>query len=131
MCLPLPCRKAPDMPHRLLPALMGAAALAALAPAAHAITFSVANLASDGSVPAAHTDPHMVNPWGVSYAPTGPFWISDNATGFTSLKVGNGAPFPPLHEVAFPAAAGNPTGQVFNAGVGSGAFTNGGVTPLF
>jgi len=119
------------MPHRLLRALMGAAALTALAPAAHAITFNVANLASNGDVPAAHVDPNMVNPWGVSYAPTGPFWISDNATGLASLKTGAGAPFPPLHQVAFPPAAGNPTGQVFNAGLASGAFTNGGVTPLF
>ena len=122
------------MPHRLLPALLGSAALAAFAlaaPAAHAIVFDVTNLASDGSVPAAHIDPNMVNPWGVSFAPQSPFWISDNATGFASLKTGSGAPFAPLPQVAFQAAAGNPTGQVFNAGVGSGAFQSGGVTPLF
>jgi len=123
------------MPHRLLPALIGSAALAALClaatPAGAAIVFDVTNLASDGSVPAAHTDPNLVNPWGVSYAPTGPFWISDNATGFASLKTGSGAPFAPLPQVAFPAAAGSPTGQVFNAGLANGAFQSGGNTPLF
>jgi uncharacterized protein (TIGR03118 family) len=123
------------MTHRHLPALLGSAALAAVAlaaPSAHAITFDVINLASDGSVPAAHTDPNLVNPWGVSYAPTGPFWISDNATGFTSLKNGNGGvAFPTLPQVAFPAAAANPTGQVFNSGLAHGAFASNGVTPLF
>jgi uncharacterized protein (TIGR03118 family) len=123
------------MKQRLLPALLGSAALAALAvaaPSAHAVVFDVVNLASDGSVAAAHIDPNMVNPWGVSYAPTGPFWISDNATGLTSLKNGSGAvAFATLPQVAFQPAANAPTGQVFNSGVASGAFQSGGVTPLF
>jgi uncharacterized protein (TIGR03118 family) len=122
------------MTHRILPALLGSAALAlALAPAsAHAIVFDVVNLVSNGDVPAAHIDPNLINPWGVSYAPTSPFWISDNNSGFTSIKNGSGAvAFPTLPQVAFPAAASNPTGQVFNAGLANGAFQNGGHTPLF
>jgi uncharacterized protein (TIGR03118 family) len=122
------------MNKRLLPGLLGTAAALALglaAPSAHAIAFNVANLVSDGSVPAAHTDPNLVNPWGISFAPTSPFWISDNASGFTSLKTGTGAPFPMLHQVPFTADAPSPTGTVFNSGLAAGAFASGGNTPVF
>ena len=122
------------MMKRLMPRLLGAAAVLGLglaAPSAHAISFHVANLASDGSVPAAHTDPNLVNPWGIAFAPTSPFWISDNATGFTSLKTGSGASFPALQQVPFPPAAPNPTGAVFNSGLAAGAFASGGDTPVF
>ena len=36
-------------------------------------------------------DPNpLVNPWGVSFAPTGPFWVSDNGAGLTTLYDGAG-----------------------------------------
>ena len=35
--------------------------------------FAQTNLVSDGAVPAAHMDPELKNPWGVSFLPTGPF----------------------------------------------------------
>jgi uncharacterized protein (TIGR03118 family) len=122
------------IPHHLGPRLLATAAALALgfaASSAHAIVFTVTNLASDGSVPAAHIDPNLINPWGISFAPTSPFWISDNNSGFTSLKTGGGAPFPALHQVPFPAAANNPTGTVFNSGLAAGAFASGGNTPIF
>ena len=69
-------------------------------------------------VPAAVIDHHLVNPWGVSYAPTGPFWVSDAGTGLATLYDGFGAIQPLI--VTIPAPTGDsgpslPTGQVFNA----------------
>ena len=79
------------------------------------------NLASDGFVPAANTDPNLINPWGISYAPTSPFWVSDNGTGVSTLYNGSGQPFPvgsPLVVTLAPAIGSSspsrPTGQVFN-----------------
>jgi uncharacterized protein (TIGR03118 family) len=79
-------------------------------------TVSQTNLVSDGATPAAVTDPNLKNPWGISYSPTGAFWVSDNATGLTTLYDGTGAIQNLV--VTIPAAAGtgtgSPTGQVFN-----------------
>jgi len=81
------------------------------------------NLTSDLHAHAQHTDPNLVNAWGVSFAPTGPFWISDNHTGLVTVYNGKGQPFPidnplvvtiPLPANGAPPSA--PTGQVFHAG---------------
>jgi uncharacterized protein (TIGR03118 family) len=81
-------------------------------PANATTSFIVTNLVSDGSVPAAHVDPDLVNPWGVSMAPTGPFWVSDNGTGLVTLYNGQGVKLP-LTVTVHPSPAA-PTGQVFN-----------------
>ena len=80
-------------------------------------TFTMTNLTSDGAVTAAFTDPNMKNPWGISYAPGGPFWVSDNNAGLTTLYDGTGKPQSLV--VTIPSAPGDkqlgsPTGQVFN-----------------
>jgi uncharacterized protein (TIGR03118 family) len=77
------------------------------------------NLVSDGFVPAANIDPNLKNPWGISLSQTGPFWISNQVTGTSTLYNGNGQPFPlasPL-VVTIPQNStppAGPTGQVFN-----------------
>ncbi len=53
------------------------------------------NLVSDrpAAATADHTDPNLVNPWGVAFFPGGPFWISDNAAnpdGLSTLYDGAG-----------------------------------------
>jgi uncharacterized protein (TIGR03118 family) len=110
--------------------LLGTAAALTLVlaprPAAASVTFAVTNLVSDGSVPAVTTDPDLVNPWGVSFAPTSPFWVSDNGTGVSTLYNGAGAKIPLT--VSIPAGA--PTGQVFNSGAGT-AFLINGTKPTF
>ncbi len=93
--------------------------LLAAAQQAGANTVKQANLTSDGTIKASFIDKNLVNPWGISYSPTGDFWISDNATGLTTLYDGTGAPQSLI--VTIPPAAGNtgpsaPTGQVFNGG---------------
>ena len=72
------------------------------------------NLVSDLPGLAARTDPHLVNPWGMSRSSTSPFWVSDNGTGVTTLYNGNtGQPLPLVVTIP-PPAGSTPTGQVFN-----------------
>jgi hypothetical protein len=49
--------------------------------ATQGVSFTQTNLVSDGAVPAAVTDPNLVNPWGVSFSATSPIWVSDNGSG--------------------------------------------------
>jgi uncharacterized protein (TIGR03118 family) len=92
-------------------------------------TFLQTNLISDGFVPAQQTDHNLINPWGVSFSPTSPFWISDNGTGLSSVdKVSGGTvtlnAIPPV-TIPPPAPGGDPsspTGQVFNSFGAAGAF---------
>lgn len=89
------------------------------------VTDDQANLVQSGFAPAQFTDPNLVNPWSISYNPTGAFWVSDNGTGVSTLYNGAGQPFPvppnsPL-VVTIPApnnspaeTTATPTGQVFN-----------------
>src|SRR3984893_10547858 len=42
----------------------------------------VSDLASEN---ATFTDADLVNSWGIAFFPGGPFWINDNASGFSTL----------------------------------------------
>jgi uncharacterized protein (TIGR03118 family) len=79
--------------------------------------FTQANLVADQAGVAAWTDPKLVNPWGVSYSPTGAFWLSDNGSGYSTLYNGAGAPQSLV--VTIPAAGGKSngpvSGQVYNS----------------
>src|SRR5260370_6260636 len=57
-------------------------------------TYSQVNLVSDVPGLAANTDPNLKNPWGVSFAPASPFWISNQAPNTATLydAAGNLAP---------------------------------------
>jgi uncharacterized protein (TIGR03118 family) len=98
----------------------------ALALPAAATTFTVTNLVTDDqSVNAAQiTDPNLKNAWGISYSPTGPFWVSSNEVGLAVLyqvdPLTNATAKLGL-EVTIP-NAGNVTGQVFNPGATTGNF---------
>ncbi|HEY2750060.1 TIGR03118 family protein [Phenylobacterium sp.] len=92
---------------------------------ARAAEFSVTNLVSDGSVPAVNPpDANLINPWGVSFSPTSPFWVSDNGTDVATLY--NGAGVKQGLTVSVPSA---PTGQVFNGTANS--FQINGTKPAF
>ena len=108
--------------------LLGVAA----APAHAVILFQETSLVSDGFVPAATTDPDLINPWGVSFSPTSPFWVSDNGTGLATLY--DGAGMKRSLVVTIPPASGSgtsaPTGQVFN-GVSSGFKLSNGAPAVF
>jgi uncharacterized protein (TIGR03118 family) len=57
------------------------------------------------------TDSHLVNPWGISFGPTTPLWVSNNGTSTSTLYSTNPAPAQqPLVVTTQP----GPTGTVFN-----------------
>jgi uncharacterized protein (TIGR03118 family) len=75
------------------------------------------NLVSDIPGTADVTDPNLVNPWGISYGATGPFWLSDNGTGKSTLYNGSGTVIPlvvTVPSIGGASQTGNPTGQVNN-----------------
>ncbi len=85
------------------------------------------NLTSDIPGMAMFTDANLVNPWGISFAPGNPFWVSDNGTGLSTLYNGQGQPQPLV--VTIPTApggtVGTPTGTVFNSTTGFVVTKNG------
>jgi uncharacterized protein (TIGR03118 family) len=74
------------------------------------------NLVSDQPGVAPIFDPDLVNPWGVAFSPTSPFWVANNGTGTATLYSGDvtGSAFAKTSlVVSIP--GGLPTGQVFNS----------------
>jgi uncharacterized protein (TIGR03118 family) len=74
--------------------------------------------------PAPNIDDKLTNAWGMSRGSGGPWWISDNGSGFTTVYNGAGVPFVPpgapqplVVKIATPDGTGTatPTGTVFNA----------------
>jgi uncharacterized protein (TIGR03118 family) len=55
-------------------------------------------------------DTHLVNGWGLVSLPTSPYWVSDNATGFSTLYTAAGAQTPLF--VTVPAAPSSPAGTL-------------------
>ena len=109
---------------RLIPFTLAALGLAV--PAGAATTFSVINLVTNDQAahPAQITDASLKNAWGISYPATGPFWVSDNGTGVSTLYQVN-----PSTNVTTKVALtvsipgdGSVTGQVNNPGSGAGQF---------
>src|SRR5215469_5294598 len=80
------------------------------------------NLVADQSGVAAATDPHLVNPWGLSRSSTSPWWVSDNGTGLATLYDGSGGIKTLV--VTIPtgdpnvSSTGTPTGTLFNGTTG-------------
>src|SRR5258708_21960864 len=74
--------------------------------------YKLTNLVSNQVGQAAHTDPLLVNAWGLVYAPGSPFWISDQGSGWSTLYDGRGNKGP--FEMEIPSANGpgaaSPTG---------------------
>src|SRR5690348_11494010 len=74
------------------------------------------NLVSDLAGVAKFQDPNLVNSWGLSHSPTGPWEVSDNGTGLATSYKGNGMGAPPVVTIPLPGGGpgGAPTGNVFN-----------------
>jgi uncharacterized protein (TIGR03118 family) len=85
----------------------------------YADSFTQTNLVSDVPGLANTTDPNLKNPWGVSFSATSPFWVSNQASGNSTLYDGAGN-INPLVVTIPPGATppSGPTGQVFNASTG-------------
>src|SRR5258705_7801409 len=91
---------------RVLLALCGAVMLSG---SLRATAFFQTNLASDVPLLAVNPDPNLKNPWGMSFTPTSPFWVSNQGSNNATLY--NGAGVPQALIVSTPPS---PTGQVFN-----------------
>lgn len=88
-----------------------------LLPAAVFAQYKVTDLVSNVSGGGKFVDADLVNAWGIAFSPTGPFWVSDNGTGLSTLYTGAGIKQSLV--VTIPPASGNgkgkPTGMVFNS----------------
>jgi uncharacterized protein (TIGR03118 family) len=106
-------------------ALALGAALAFGPPPLHALEVTATPLVADGpaTAPAKVVDPGLVNAWGLSSSPSGPFWVSSNGGGTSTVYRVDPATQAttklPL-TVTIP-GEGSVTGQVFNA-AGAGQF---------
>jgi uncharacterized protein (TIGR03118 family) len=104
--------------HYIKIGLLSLAAAMFTATSARADTYSWTNFQSDIAGVAQHTDPNLVNPWGMSVGATGVIWVSNNGTGTSTLYNQDGTANSLVVEI--PASAFNhdgatPTGQVFNS----------------
>src|SRR5258707_217261 len=82
--------------------------------------YNQTNLVSNASGIAPATDPRLINPWGISRGSGNPRWVSDKATGFSTLYNGAGAKqslivtIPPADPNNKKTPTGTPTGTIFN-----------------
>src|SRR5713101_183381 len=82
--------------------------------------YTQTNLVSNASGVAPVTDPQLINPWGLSRMSSSPWWISDNATGLSTLYNGAGAKqslivtIPPADPNNKNTPTGTPTGTIAN-----------------
>jgi len=79
--------------------------------------YTSSSLVSDGAVPADNTDPNLLNPWGIVHGGGGPFWVSDNNAGVTTLYDGAGNVIPAVFTIPPPTrqtGTAASTGVVFN-----------------
>ncbi len=78
---------------------------------------NITYLTSDIPAAGTYTDTNLVNAWGMSISPTGPWWISDNTSGLATLYNGSGQPQSLV--VTIPSGTGSgtgsPSGTVYNA----------------
>lgn len=85
--------------------------------------FVQTNLVSDIPGMAANMDANLINPWGLVAGPGGPFWVSNEGSGTSTLYNGQGVAQPasnplivtiPTNPNGSSFAHGSPTGIVFN-----------------
>jgi uncharacterized protein (TIGR03118 family) len=78
--------------------------------------YQLTNLVSNQAGVAPHTDPLIVNAWGMVHAPGSPWWISDNNSGWSTLYNAAGVKQGLVVEIptASGGGVGSPTGDVFN-----------------
>src|SRR5712671_5590972 len=102
------------------------------ASAADAAVYVQTNLVSDIDGLAEATDPHLVNPWGVSFRTGSPFWVSNQGTTSATLysvtdstDVNNPVPVFTVNIPTTDTGPQGPTGQVSNTNASSFNLTAG------
>jgi hypothetical protein len=82
--------------------------------------YNQTNLVSNTAGVAPVTDPQLINPWGLSRGSGSLWWVSDQATGFSTLYNGPGAnrglvvTIPPSDPANKNTPKGSPTGTIAN-----------------
>lgn len=82
--------------------------------------YTQTNLVSNTAGAARLTDPQLINSWGLARGSGSPWWISDNAMGFSTLYDGAGVKqslvvtIPPADPTNKNTPTGSPTGTIFN-----------------
>ena len=100
---------------KLLKIAVPAAAVSLLLAGSGYAQYTKTDLVTDTGTTTNPADPSLVNAWGLVALPSSPFWVSDNATGLSTLYTGTGAKIPLT--VVVPGAnggQGTPTGIVGN-----------------
>ena len=113
-------------------------ALAVLLPGLTSAQYTRTDLVTNSGAGGTVQDPHLVNAWGLVSTGTSPFWVSDNATGVStlySISNTNGVAASPVGlVVTIPSVSGGPgtpTGVVApETPRGDTAFTISGVNPI-
>jgi uncharacterized protein (TIGR03118 family) len=86
------------------------------------LTLNQVNLASDLPGMAPLTDPDLKNPWGISFSPTSPLWVSNQGTNSSTLYTltpgSSTVTKVPTVRVTMGSSVAGPTGQVANTGTG-------------
>jgi uncharacterized protein (TIGR03118 family) len=96
------------MQSRMLTAVVGAIALIS-----SASEIAVAGPYQQTILASSATDPDLINPWGISFSGSSPFWVSDNGTGKATLY--NSVGVKQALVVSMPGVVPDSiTGQVFN-----------------
>ncbi|HWY53798.1 MAG TPA: TIGR03118 family protein [Terriglobales bacterium] len=102
--------------RRTLVLLASLVILVGLIPSPVSAQYAITNLVSNQAGKAKHQDKVLVNAWGMSFFPGGPFWISDNGTGVSTFYDGKGVK---VGQVTVPPACNTVpdcvTGQVANS----------------
>jgi uncharacterized protein (TIGR03118 family) len=100
--------------------IAGTAMVLTMASTCPAQQYKQTNLVSNTSGDAPVTDPQLINAWGLSRASGSPWWVSDNATGVSTLYNGAGAKqslivtIPPADPSNKKTPLGSPTGTISN-----------------
>jgi uncharacterized protein (TIGR03118 family) len=123
---------------RLAMKILAVLALGILLPALTFAQYTRTDLVTDSGTGGTVQDPHLVNAWGLVSTSTSPFWISDNATGLSTLySISNTthvSATPAALVVSVPSAVGGqgtPTGVVAaDTPKGVTAFTVSGINPV-
>jgi uncharacterized protein (TIGR03118 family) len=95
--------------RRTLVCLASLVIIVGLMPSPAAAQYAITNLVSNQAGKAKHQDKALVNAWGMSFFPGGPFWISDNGTAVSTFYSGKGVK---VGQVTVPPTV---TGQVANS----------------
>ena len=94
---------------RILAGVAGILGLAVAPAKLLASSYAQINLVSDIPGFAALTDPNLLDPWGMSFSATSPFWVSDNHSDLATVYTAT----PTINSLVV-SVPGDPTGQVNN-----------------